>query len=370
MSKFKKWVRRVLPFPSHNSQSSSSHPSELSKSDDWPVDQCPVLPEERPRPLTASSSNESLVHSAAGSTASSLFFRLPYEVRRKILIEAFGERILHINLTFGHPKVVMDKEDIEETYRGESAYLFREVPHCGHKIARPDSPRRVNGYTEAVEVLYGTNTFHISNNPTLLRLLPELLLPQRREAIRSVELKYDFFRIYSPIDPPMTAAAQEACDARLKAFCSMIDAVPKAFPCLRQLHVSPRFEWFHYRMDREDCVARWKADVFPHLAAIVSQLDALEECVVTVGYLVAEALVSEALIEGRPWCHKQYRGVGRLETDDGDGQWEYRAWMPVSKCVEGVEGQAAAEEEGTGKGFWTVMGELELDTNAPVCFAF
>ena len=225
-------------------------------------------------------------------------------------------------------------------------------------------------YTEAVEVLYGTNTFHISNNPTLLRLLPELLLPQRREAIRSVELKYDFFRIYSPIDPPMTAAAQEACHARLKAFCSMIDAVPKAFPCLRQLHVSPRFEWFHYRMDREDCVARWKADVFPHLAAIVSQLDALEECVVTVGYLVAEALVSEALIEGRPWCHKQYRGVGRLETDDGDGQWEYRAWMPVSKCVEGVEGQAVAEEEGTGKGFWTVMGEMELDTNAPVCFAF
>jgi len=146
MSKFKKWVRRVLPFPSHNSQSSSSHPSELSKSDDWPVDQCPVLPEERPRPLTASSSNESLVHSAAASTASSLFFRLPYEIRRRILIEAFGERILHINLTFGHPRVVMDKEDIEETYRGESAYLFREVPHCGYKIARPDSPRRVNGY--------------------------------------------------------------------------------------------------------------------------------------------------------------------------------------------------------------------------------
>jgi len=87
-----------------------------------------------------------LAHNAAAATACSAFFRLPYEIRRKILIEAFGERILHINLTFGHPRVVMSEEDIEKTYRGEGAYPFREVPHCGYKIAKPDSPRRVNGY--------------------------------------------------------------------------------------------------------------------------------------------------------------------------------------------------------------------------------
>lgn len=72
------------------------------------LDQLPRLPRYRPRELTppglrgTDSSNE-------GPTAlfqQSLYFKLPPNIRRDILRLAFGDRPLHVNLSFSHPDTV------------------------------------------------------------------------------------------------------------------------------------------------------------------------------------------------------------------------------------------------------------------------
>ncbi|KAK8139612.1 hypothetical protein PG984_000735 [Apiospora sp. TS-2023a] len=57
----------------------------------------PSLPKERPRPLTATPC------SPAATSRSSLFQLIPPEIRRAILIEAFGERTLHFDVRLEHP---------------------------------------------------------------------------------------------------------------------------------------------------------------------------------------------------------------------------------------------------------------------------
>lgn len=61
----------------------------------------PFLPEERIA-LTPSASQESLALPKV-AIADSPFFRLPAELRRQILIEAFGGRVVHMDLMYDHP---------------------------------------------------------------------------------------------------------------------------------------------------------------------------------------------------------------------------------------------------------------------------
>lgn len=57
----------------------------------------PSLPDERPRPLTTTPC------SPAATSRSSLFQRIPPEIRRAILTTAFGERTLHLDVRLEHP---------------------------------------------------------------------------------------------------------------------------------------------------------------------------------------------------------------------------------------------------------------------------
>ncbi|CAM1501888.1 Fc.00g038720.m01.CDS01 [Cosmosporella sp. VM-42] len=59
----------------------------------------PHLPEQRPRPLTPTSFRYE------GSKEKSFFDVLPFELRRKILCEAFGNETLHMELDYDHPMV-------------------------------------------------------------------------------------------------------------------------------------------------------------------------------------------------------------------------------------------------------------------------
>ncbi|CAI6095850.1 unnamed protein product [Clonostachys chloroleuca] len=72
----------------------------------------PALPAERPRLLTPSSSRDDLCASAEDATAQSGFFRkLPFEIRRQILVEAFGGHTVHMDLSFGYPELPLDQLD-------------------------------------------------------------------------------------------------------------------------------------------------------------------------------------------------------------------------------------------------------------------
>lgn len=69
-------------------------------------DGLPFLPAQRPRILTPSPSHEFLVPSVASAAAKSSFFqRLPFEIRHKILTEAFGDMTVHMDLRYDRPPV-------------------------------------------------------------------------------------------------------------------------------------------------------------------------------------------------------------------------------------------------------------------------
>ncbi|KAI1660568.1 hypothetical protein F4813DRAFT_298044 [Daldinia decipiens] len=82
----------------------------------------PSLPDDRPQPLAA-------ISPLPTATANSKFFKsLPSEIRRRILIEAFGERILHLDLRLEHPLKKYSKKDRElvkpRPERHANAHLF------------------------------------------------------------------------------------------------------------------------------------------------------------------------------------------------------------------------------------------------------
>jgi len=89
-------------------------------SDDPPP--MPVLPAQRPRQLTPTPSCESLMPHAGLAIAESPFFqKLPAEIRRQILIEAFGGQTVHMDLLYESPV-------------SDHASTTGDVGHCGIPI--------------------------------------------------------------------------------------------------------------------------------------------------------------------------------------------------------------------------------------------
>ena len=63
----------------------------------------------RSRPLSPTPSFTDLIASASAATADSAFFQhLPSEIRREILIMAFGDQTMHMSLEFNHPNQISD----------------------------------------------------------------------------------------------------------------------------------------------------------------------------------------------------------------------------------------------------------------------
>ncbi|KFY36953.1 hypothetical protein V494_04920 [Pseudogymnoascus sp. VKM F-4513 (FW-928)] len=99
MSSVKKYLRKKL-LGKKLSPLESKSPT-LTK-----YDLLPFLPPKRPSILTPSPSRDDL---ASPGVNYGLFQKLPYEIRRQILIEAFGERTLHVDLSHNHPLVRKSK---------------------------------------------------------------------------------------------------------------------------------------------------------------------------------------------------------------------------------------------------------------------
>ncbi|UKZ79780.1 hypothetical protein TrVFT333_007542 [Trichoderma virens FT-333] len=82
-----------------------------------PIPPHPKLPTQRRGRLTPTASHESLIAASNAATANSSFFtKLPIEIRRKILIEAFGGQTVHMDLIYDHPPQPAE-EQTEETLR-------------------------------------------------------------------------------------------------------------------------------------------------------------------------------------------------------------------------------------------------------------
>ncbi|RGP69216.1 hypothetical protein FLONG3_7852 [Fusarium longipes] len=200
----------------------------------------PYLPNPRPRVLTPSSSMQDL---SLPLQTCPIFRELPSEIRRQILVFAFGDRTVHMDLVREHPT----KPEVEDPgcgYSNHAKYgepLDKNQPEfwkwkgcvC-HRVA-PPALRKAwyrdehtlepaddeccsgqadlcalwlmhygtlrecfvgamgwllacrQSYVEGLDVLYRTNTLHLSSKPLILNL-PKLIIPQRISMVTSLEV--------------------------------------------------------------------------------------------------------------------------------------------------------------------------------------
>ena len=106
-----KWIEKKLPIS-------------LTKDNETPP--LPTLPQDRPRVLTPSPSRENLLLSTAAATSNSAFFqKLPLEIRQKILKEAFGNYTMHMHLSYDFPKVPLRVRQHDPKHRHANIRTFQ-----------------------------------------------------------------------------------------------------------------------------------------------------------------------------------------------------------------------------------------------------
>ncbi|KAL4947316.1 hypothetical protein BDW69DRAFT_119004 [Aspergillus filifer] len=229
----------------------------------------------------------------SSATAKSAFFqRLPSEIRRCILLEAFGGRIIHFDFRLMYPRnesrlaqvsycpcfgdesislgrdtakplqwewcnTVCNRETIDTDciptehdflnkwyrYRKPWLPLYQSLPDHMHDECTIGALGWLQtcrqAYIEGFEVLYSTNRLRIDEE-NLVRWLPNLLLSRQRAMIRSVQLA-PMIALWPPHEQPEDAHDHNAqfgiyCDLRKPTL--MLEALPKVLPHLQSLHIS------------------------------------------------------------------------------------------------------------------------------------
>ncbi|KAM0417280.1 hypothetical protein ACHAPT_012721 [Fusarium lateritium] len=282
--------------PRRNIKRSASAVAWLRENNPWkpPEPGMPFLPEERPRPLTASSECQ-------GSKDSQLFTKLPQEIRLDILRQAFGDNDIHIELDYGYPPM-LEKRPRSRRYGSRISVRYCEtwcnrtgdpwgqhrlVPNkwkpkkwrwwsrvCYRGILTPfwglsthssvklepwwdrckfdlgpiyepelgsDSSKRHVGvmgwllscrqaYREGTQVLYSTNGFLLSNTELILDL-PKFLLPSRLESMTRVEMHWRIHPFREQLELDPPLSDPDA-------FLTLAKQTPVIFPNLKMLYVS------------------------------------------------------------------------------------------------------------------------------------
>ncbi|KAL7946160.1 hypothetical protein V8C42DRAFT_322638 [Trichoderma barbatum] len=116
------WFRRRRVARSNRKQRALSTTSRLIL-EAPPVPPHPKLPSQRRGRLTPAASHESLIAASNAATANSAFFtKLPVEIRRKILIEAFGGQTVHMDLIYDHPPQPVEDQSEDAQSKGGQMY--------------------------------------------------------------------------------------------------------------------------------------------------------------------------------------------------------------------------------------------------------
>ncbi|KAI1403143.1 hypothetical protein F4819DRAFT_248097 [Hypoxylon fuscum] len=256
-----------------------------------PLPALPSLPDERPRPLTA------IAPSLVATANSRLFQSLAPEIRRRILVEAFGERTVHLDLRLEHPLKKDSRIVNARPKRHANAQLFhpslrdttrprewtwwgsvchrcspsrsfhQHPPGVGLRSEEPalDCCRGPSGlppwscelypgsvpskcfigaagrllacrqaYIEGIDVLYSTNRFYIAY-AELAICLPQLLPPQHLAAIHEVELSWNLVVSSST---HFHWGANDKDGLRDSDRLAMLAHLPQVFPNLHYLYLS------------------------------------------------------------------------------------------------------------------------------------
>lgn len=375
--------------------------------------------------LTPSSSSECLSISKSGSP--SFFESLPFEIRRKILLEAFGEEVVHMELLSpdalakldeirtkkgtvhgGHaaskaiyrnsrwprrvskdaqwqwwssvchrsPPILMGKDHSDEPWNDE---CLQGRSHMCSDWPGEDSTKCFIGamgwllscrqafvltsltlrkcdwltyyqfsYKEGIDVLYSTNTVYLRTDVTI-RYLRQLILPQRLASITSIEV---LCYLHDPSDSrPAPEGYSDFID-----FHSLINLLPKAFPCLKRLHLSVQGYIWATHWDRTNQIAiasSMDLYVLKPLERVLQQMG-IQSCKIFLPTSLYGAIL--------------YRETGQVLEPPALRPADYEPrcrWRDLSGHESG-SGQATTPM----KGYWIVLGKRDRSAYNVVCMGF
>lgn len=309
---------------------------------DDPLAALPSLPSPRPRAITPPPSEPNLT----SATANSPFFqRLPAELRHLILVFAFGNRAVHMDLELARP-LIASADPRERDTNGECTWRWRSslchrVPPGGSRGGEDDALWRDGcrwgqgcgegeehvarcqvgamgwlracrrAYGEGMAVLYGTNTIHMDSFPLMLHL-PRLLLGQTLGMITAVEMVWSF-----------EAWPKDVWHMRLtpqRAFTDLVQLLPHALPCLVRLYLSM---WGSMLCLGDEPTAEMVDEAEKNLVAPVDEMvrkllrARLRECTVEFPYSLFEPLDRKS---GRSEMLRFWRPVGAKDRCER-GYW-------------------------------------------------
>lgn len=372
----------------------------------------PALPDERPRPLTATTPDVTV------AVNSSFYQILPYEIRRRIIVEAFGERTLHLDLRLEHPLKKDDKLVNSLRKRHANMQLFNPLlrdttqrrrwtwwscichrsrrsggsfdfthptimspgdeparDHCRDCLGLPmsmceyrtgDPPDKCfvgamgwlltcrQAYIDGVDVLYSTNIFHFAYAELVISL-PRLLRPQRLAAIKKVEILWG-----SPVKSGRYRNglySENTSDVEISEFARRLPSLaylPQVLPQLRYLHLS-----FKHCLPRTDpTMAIWSPEMYDEtekvlcfVDTVVVRMSQLLVCYVALPSSVYETRKMREKGQGIAWTHSE-----QLEPE--------ALWRDISISDTGSESSGGS---GALSGYWIVHGHVNMDVTHCSC---
>ncbi|OTB14868.1 hypothetical protein K445DRAFT_318777 [Daldinia sp. EC12] len=307
------------------------------------------------------------------ATASSFLQRIPVEVRRMILIEAFGNRTLHLDLRLIPPDNDAQKQRIDSGIDpGEVGYLQRNTSHpkpwrlfgrvcqhdiepCAHGIGSFPKPYTdvclgatasssharlrtppyqcflgVMGwlltcrqaYTEGIEVLYSTNDFHIPNG-NIIHVLPSLIRAENRAMITSVEMVWQL-------------NLQTNSTSGWDHLTGLARAVQSIFPGLRKLHIYLRGSWKLPSIDPEDSTKEQGQGI--------GVLEIMDEMIRNFGLQLQECIIT--VPASVFWSQQEYSTSEGKKNMLVTGQVSDRIWRPLRPLPN------SEDKEDAGSGYW------------------
>ena len=322
MSRFSNWVGRKFKRKQLQNGQSNQGLRDISE-------EMPFLPAERPLILTPTASQENLLLKSTASM-SPFFAGLPIEIRREIYSQAFGKKTIHMALQHkyyersaymtkmypgSHPRRI----DQHRPLTSEGWYWWNCVCHftrdfyfnddCRHMEERywtelekrrglPSGSFSIGlmgwlltcrqAYSATIDFFYRNNTFHV-NGTTLPRWLPTLLLPQRLNAITSVELVWDLSLPLGDLTPFRHDLWRE--------FVSSVGHIPRTFPSLQRISLSIGTNADIGLPDA--ALEDYEARLYPPLDSMVETYGSkLQDCTIAISWGVQAGLMSRAVAAG------------------------------------------------------------------------
>ncbi|KAG5657655.1 hypothetical protein KAF25_007688, partial [Fusarium avenaceum] len=245
------------------------------------VQEMPFLDNIRPRALTPSGFRDRIAQQPNPTALfqESAWFKLPPCIRRDILRLAFGDRRVHMGLSYQSRYERDENTEALDVKDNKSWHWFGSVCQrpvlenqppmpmtCGGNHYGPWSDSCKSGdhrqgfigmtgwllscrqnYAETIDAFYSTNTIAMSGE-AMISHIPQLLLPQRLSAITSLEMRWPLQNV--PVLNADKKSDQFRLDSHLDIdqFSLVLDILAhKQFPNLQRLYIS--FEKLNTRRD-------------------------------------------------------------------------------------------------------------------------